>query len=198
MNIKLLFAIISSVIGIIAFIPYLKDVWFKRTKPHIFTWIIWAISQGIATAGLLHGQGGLGVIPMAISVGCTLAVIILSIRNGDHNITKSDIAVLAVALSAIYVWVGLDSPLGSVLMVSGIDAIGYIPTFRKSYHLPWSETLGSWAAFSFADGLALLALEQYNLLTASYLTTITTVNFFLVAYLWVRRKQVKNNQPSGT
>ncbi len=191
MNIKIAFAILSTAIGVVAFVPYLRDVWNKKTKPHIFTWLIWAITQGTATAGLLYGDGGVGAIPMIISVSLTVVVILLSVRNGTKNITRSDVAVLTSALFAIFVWWQLDNPLLAVLMVSAIDAIGYIPTFRKSYMRPWTETAGSWTAFALADGLAIFALESYNLLTVSYLATITAANTLLVVYLLARRRTVR-------
>ena len=188
---KIAFAILATAIGLAAFAPYIRDVWTRKTQPHIFTWLIWTITQGTATAGLLYGNGGYGAIPMTISIACTIIVITLALRNGTKNITRSDVIVMLAAISAIFIWWGLDSPMLAVLMVSAIDAIGYIPTFRKSFKLPWSETAGSWFAFAFADGLAILAIENFNLLTVSYLATITACNILLVSYLAVRRIQMK-------
>lgn len=191
MYIKIIFAALAIIIGEAAFIPYIVDVWKKKTKPNLFTWLIWAITQGTATAGLIFGGGGIGSIPMILSVGSTLLVIALSIRSGSKNIHKSDVFIFLVALSAIFVWWQLDNPLIAVLMVSGIDGIGYIPTFRKSYRKPWTETAGSWTAFAVADAFAILALENYNLLTVSYLATIATANLLLAIYLFARRRSVK-------
>ena len=193
MDIKIFFAILSGIIGTAAFAPYIRDTWTKKTVPHVFTWLIWTITKGTATAGLIYGDGGAGAIPMIISVMLALVVVILSIRDGFKYIKKSDIAIFAMALLAIFVWWQLSSPLAAVIMVSIIDAIGYIPTFRKSYAHPWKETVGSWTAFALADGLAILALENYNLLTVSYLATITSASALLVVYLLVRRSLLQQN-----
>jgi hypothetical protein len=59
----------------------------------------------------------------------------------------------------------LDKPILSITMVTAIDVLGYIPTFRKSYIEPWSETQIIWFLFTISNILAILSLSQYNLLT---------------------------------
>lgn len=129
---------------------------------------------------------------MAISVTLAVLVMLLALRNGTKYITRSDIVIFMTAVLAIFVWWQLEQPLLAVLMVSAIDAIGYIPTFRKSFLRPYTETIGSWVAFALADGTAILALGSYNLLTVSYLATITTANVLLVVFLLIRRKNIKS------
>ena len=194
MDIKIIFAVLSTILGIMGFAPYLRDVLSKKTKPHIFTWIIWAITQGTATAGLLYGNGGYGAIPMIISVSLTSLVVLLSLRTGEKNITKSDKIIFLAAIFAIFIWWKLENPILAILMVSAIDAIGYIPTFRKSYNKPWTETVFSWGTFAIANVMAILALENYNLLTTSYLATITSANILLAIFLIIRRKTITSDK----
>jgi len=73
-------------------------------------------------------------------------------------------------------------------MVSVIDVIGYVPSFRKSYQEPWSETLISWILFSASNIFAILALKEYNLLTVTYLAAITSANIALFLICFFRRK----------
>lgn len=55
MDYKLIIAIIAAVLTIIAYIPYFRDIFANKTKPHLFTWLIWGITQGTATVALLYG-----------------------------------------------------------------------------------------------------------------------------------------------
>lgn len=58
-DIKIILAIISTVVAIaLAFVPYLRDIFRRKTKPHTYTWLIWTITQGTAVAGLWYGGGG--------------------------------------------------------------------------------------------------------------------------------------------
>lgn len=192
MEYKTLFSALSVVIGLMAFVPYLRDVFSKSTKPHVFTWLIWAITQGVGVAGMWFDGGGKGAIGLTIAEVLTCGIFLLSLRGGLGDVTKSDKVALSVALGAIVVWVFLDNPLAAVMMVSVIDIIGGFPTFRKSYHHPWSETLSAWCGFVAADVFAILALENYSFLTLTYIVSITTVNVMMVVFLVVRRKIKRN------
>ena len=188
MDVKIILTVIATAIGVVAFFPYLRDTFSLKTKPHAYTWLIWAITQGTAVFGIWYGGGGWGALNLTIGTLFVIVVFLFSIKYGTKNITKSDMAILVAALSAIIIWWRLDQPLISVIMVSMIDVIGYIPSFRKSYQEPWSETLISWILFSASNTFAILALEEYNLLTVTYLAAITSANIALFLLCFFRRK----------
>jgi hypothetical protein len=190
MDIKIILTIIATVIGVVAFLPYLKDIFSLKTKPHAYTWLIWVTTQGTAVFGIWHGGGGWGALNLTVGIIFVIAVFFFSLKYGTKNITKSDTVILTVALFAIVVWWQLDKPLISVIMVSAIDVIGFIPSFRKSYQDPWSETLISWVLFSISNIFAILALKEYNLLTVTYLVAISSANVALFLLCFFRRRFV--------
>lgn len=194
MDIKIILTIIATLIGVIAFFPYLKDTFLLKTKPHAYTWLIWAITQGTAVFGIWYGGGGWGALNLTVGTLFVIAVFLFSLKFGAKNITKSDTAILIAALLAIIVWWQLKQPLISILMVSTIDVIGYVPSFRKSYQEPWSETLISWILFSVSNLFAILALKEYNLLTVTYLAAITSANIALFIICYFRRRFVPKPQ----
>ena len=189
-----MFTIAASICGAIGFVPYLWNSVFGKTRPHVFTWLIWAITNGVAVAGMWFGGGGVGAVAPTIAAIFATTIFIVSLRFGKKDIRKIDIAVLIAALSAIFIWVLLNNPILAVLLVSAIDVIGYIPTFRKSFKEPWSETISSWALFALASIFAILALQEYNLLTLSYLVSISFINTSLLIYLVIRRRFVIQNR----
>lgn len=188
MNIKIIFTAIATVIGVIGFYPYLKDIFLLKTKPHLYTWLVWTITQGAAVSGIWYGGGGWGALNLTVGTILVVIVFLFSIKYGTKNITKSDTAVLIAALCAILVWWQLDEPLVSVMMVSIIDVVGYIPSFRKSYHEPWSETITTWIIFAVSNIFAIMALSEYNLLTTPYLVAITSANIVLTVICLSRRR----------
>jgi len=190
MQIKIIFSIISVILGFIAFFPYFKSVISRKTQPHSFTWLIWGITQGTATVGLWIGGGGVGALSLTIGTLLVFVIFFMSLKNGEKNITKSDIVILIAALMAISIWWFLNNPILAVLFVSIIDMIGYIPTFRKSYNKPYTEDALSWGLFTITNVFAILALANYNLLTLSYLIAISSANIILLIFLLVRRKQL--------
>lgn len=191
MDIKLLFTIIATFICVISFIPYLRDIFSSKTKPHAYTWLIWTITQGTAVAGLLYGGSGLGALSLIVGLVLVFVVFLFSLKYGTKNITKSDTIILMLALMAILVWWQLHQPLISVVMVSAIDFFGYIPSFRKSYQEPWSETLWTWILLCISNIFAILAFKEYNFLTLTYVITITLANLTLFSICFFRRSSVR-------
>lgn len=189
MDIKILFAGISVVVGFVSLVAYFKDILKGKTQPHLYTWLIWAITEGTATVAVWYGGGGLGAIHLTIGTISIIFVLFFSLISGrgSKNITRSDKVALMVALLAILVWWRLKNPVLAVFMVSGIDVIGYLPTFRKSYQEPWSESAITWLGFVAANVFAILALGEYNLLTLPYLISISTANIILIAICLIRR-----------
>jgi hypothetical protein len=187
---KLIFAVMATVAMLAGYYPYLKDLFARKTQPHLYTWLIWAITASIATAGVIVGGGNLGAIPMVIGTALVVFVCLLSFKYGSKNITKSDTLTLIAALIAVLVWVQLDNPLLAVVLATVIDGFGYIPTYRKSYQEPWSETTFFWIAMSANSFLAIAALENYSLLTSLYLFVLGVANFGLFVLLIHRRKSI--------
>jgi hypothetical protein len=184
---KIFFTILSAVIGTIAFYPYVRDIFFLKTKPHAYTWLIWSITQGTAVVGILYGGGGWGGLNLVMGTLLVMSVFLFSLRYGTKNITKTDTAVLIAALLAVVIWWQLHEPILAIFMVSAIDILGYIPSFRKSYHEPWSETLVSWLAFVASDVFALFALSEYNFLTMTYIVAIIIANLSFFIFCLSRR-----------
>ncbi len=191
LDFKLVIAIVASIITITAYFPYLKDIFERKTQPHLYTWLIWAITQGTATAILLYGGGKFGSLSFIVGTILVLVIFGLSFKYGTKNIKKVDTITLGIAILAIVVWWQLDNPLLSIIMISSIDAFGYIPTFRKSYEEPWSETLSFWFIMAIVNLLIMVSNAEYNLLTMTYVTMLLIANSSLFTLLVVRRKLIK-------
>jgi hypothetical protein len=190
MDIKILLSVISALVMIFAYFPYLRDVILLKTKPHSYTWLIWIITQGTALAGMWVGGGRWGLLSLLVGTILVGVVFLFSLKYGTKNITKEDTIILIFAICAILVWWQLDKPLLSIIMVTLIDILGYVPTFRKSYFEPQSETLSAWFWFIVSNIFAILALSQYNLMTAMYISAITLANISLFSFCLIRRKFV--------
>ncbi|MEI7451703.1 MAG: hypothetical protein WCK37_00705 [Candidatus Falkowbacteria bacterium] len=187
---KIVFAVIAALIGVLAFLPYFRDIFRLKTKPHIYTWLIWAITQTTAIVGIIRGGGSWGALNLIVGTVFVVGIFLFSFKYGSKNITRQDTFVLFAALGAILVWWQLDKLTLAVIMVSIIDVLGYFPSFRKVYQEPWSETLSSWLLFSVSNIFAIMALDKYNLLTVTYLTLISLANIVMFLICFVRRRSI--------
>ena len=189
-TIKIISAILATILGTYAFFPYIRDILKNKTKPHLYTWLIWTIGQTVAVAGLWYGDGGIGAIELTVGTFFVFIIFLLSFKYGTKNIKWTDKAFLLASLVAIAIWVGLDNAFLSIAFICLIDFLGFIPSFRKSWYEPWSETTSSWALFSIGNIFAIIALKEYNFLTVGYLITITINNLALLIVCLIRRRKI--------
>ena len=190
LNFKLFLSIIASIVGIVGYFPYVRDIFSHKTKTHLYTWLIWLTTTSTAMFGVIYGGGGWGALSLGAYAVLILGIFIFSFKYGTKNISKSDTAILVLALIAVIFWWQFKQPLVSVLIVTLIDFFGYVPSFRKTFMSPWSETPVSWLLFAISNLFTIFALKEYNLLTTTYLAVIMCANLamFLISHL--RRRYV--------
>jgi hypothetical protein len=187
MEYKIIAAGIATTIGLSSSIPYLIDTIKGRTKPHAYTWLIWTITQGIAAVGVLQGGGGWSGIGMSIGAGMLAITFLLSLRLGTRFITAFDTVLLCGAIAGLVTWYVTANTLYAVLIATAVDFLGYLPTLIKVYKHPGSETASTWGLWVVATALALIGLQEYNLLTVPWLLMCLPMNAFVFA-LSLRKK----------
>jgi hypothetical protein len=185
-----LFAAASVALLVVGYYPYIRDTLKRETQPHIYTWIIWAITGGTATAAAFIGGGSFGAYSMAFGTALVMFVALLATRYGTHNITRSDTLILILAASTICIWWLTANAYLAVLLVTLIDSAGYIPTLRKSWVEPWSETLSFWATMTMVSVLTIFSFSEWNWLTVPYIATLAILNLLVVAVCLIRRRSI--------
>jgi hypothetical protein len=188
MEIKTFFAIIASVIGVGSFIPYILDTFKKKTQPHLYTWLIWTILQVTGVIAMYANGAGIGALALTIGAFFCAFLCIISIKYGTKNITKFDTFCLIGGLVATGVYVFLHQPLLSVILISVIDFLGFLPALRKTYLEPHTETLSLYALFVISGTFSVLALSTYSLITMLYPLTLVAINTIATIVIWIRRK----------
>lgn len=190
MGMKEIVGVVAVVLTFIGYVPYIRDTVRGKTKPHIYTWFIWGLVTAIAFGLQISDNAGPGAFTtLAAAIVCFI-IFGFGIRQGDHDITTSDTVFFLSSLVALALWLFAKQPVLSVILVSVIDMLGFIPTIRKSWKKPHEETLISYATNTFRFGLAILALQNYTLITMLYPITWIIANGLFTIFLITRRKQV--------
>lgn len=190
MDLKLISAVVVACMLVAAIVPYILDIFKGKTKPHLYTWLIWVATGGIGTAALVYGNGGYPIYTMGLGTALCVLVVLLSFKYGTRNITLSDTLALIVCGVAIFIWVGLNNPLWSAILGVAIDVVAYWPTVRKTYVEPWSESLSSWVLWILTPVLSILALDAYNVFTLINYIPIFSINILFLAVCLLRRKTI--------
>lgn len=189
---KEIIGIIAVVLTFIAYVPYYRDILRGRTRPHIYSWSLWGLLTILLVALQIKGGAGPAVWVTAIAGLLCLGVVILSLKNGKRYITKSDTVVAILSLLAIGFWLIAEQPAVSITLVIIADLLAFIPTVRKSYNHPYTETLSLYITNALRFLLALFAVENYTYLSTSWVVAWVIGNTLLSLLLIVRRRQLKN------
>lgn len=191
MGLKESIGFLSVILTAVGYASYFQSIFRKQTKPHTFTWVIGAIANGIVFTGQwTHGAGAGSWVAGFTALLC-VAIAGLSIKQGEKNITKSDVIAFVLALTAVALWYVTDDPLAAVCLATLIDILGCYPTIRKSYGKPYEESLFAWTVCGLRSGLSLFALEHYSLVTVIYPLALTFVNGGMTGLLIWRRHRLK-------
>ena len=181
--------IFAIIISLIAYIPYFRDIFKGKTKPHAYTWLVWSILTAIAfVAQILDGAGAGAWITAVISV-VSITIFVLALNRGEKNITKSDKLSLAAAFIALLLWWLTSSPLTSIILITLVDFFAFYPNIRKSYHKPMEETLSTYLLDGIAFVFAVIALENFSIISALYPVALVFLNLGFVLFLMIRRKK---------
>ncbi|MDO8552610.1 MAG: hypothetical protein Q7S01_03735 [bacterium] len=191
MEYKIILGYITIVIAILGYIPYFRDIFRGKTKPHVFSWFIWGLINVIVFLAQVVGHGGAGSWVTAVTALACLTIAALSLRNGKRDFSVIDWLSLAGALLAILLWVVTSEPLLTVILLTIADIIGFVPTFRKSYSKPQEETVAAFALAGLKYAIALFALNSFTMTTALFPTSLVLTNLVFVAMLMIRRKQLR-------
>ena len=143
---KEVFSAVALLLTFAAFLPYIRTILCGQTRPHVFTWIIWGAGTLVVFLAQLSDGGGVGAWPIGISGLLTIIVAILAMtRAADTSFHRMDWVFLILALTALPLWWVTNTPLYTVLVLTSVDLLGFGPTVRKAYSLPYED---SWTFYA--------------------------------------------------
>jgi hypothetical protein len=195
MSIGEIAGVIAGVLALTAFVPYIIAILRGSTRPNRATWFIWTV-VGLLLATSYYSSGAHDTlwVPVAYVAG-PLVVAVLSIKFGEGGWTWLDRLCLFGAAASAPLWWLSGSPLIALVINLLIDALGALPTIRKSYYNPQGEDRTAWALGLAGATVNLFAIEAWSFEIAAYPVYMFVANATIAALVLVPRKQ-KNIGPS--
>ena len=185
---KIIFVgILANIIGSLW---YLRSIIWGNTKPNLVSWIIWTLPPFIGVFLMLKAGAGLsfwGVLAAGIT---SLIVVVVSFlkNNGYWQLNRFDLICGAIALTSLIIY-ALTYNLGiSILFAIVADSLAYIPTIRKSWKYPETESGATYIGGVINNSLALLVITNWIFPIYSFNITILFMN--LVVIFSIYRKKI--------
>ncbi len=193
---KIELAIIASVLAVIGNVPYLRDIVRKRVQPHPYTWLVGSVVSCTVFFGQLARGAGIGALPTAASEIFTLLIFFFSLQYGFKKIRRIDTVFLIIALAGLIPWALTHDPTLSVIIAVSIDLISFIPTLRKTWSHPKTETPLLYSMNVLRHILMLFSLQAYNIATALHSVAMvllnSTMTFLILVHVVTKPKRLKS------
>lgn len=187
---KIFLAYLAVAVVALSYLPYFKDIFLNKTKPHVFSWLVWTVEMSLAFAIQISQHAGSGSLVTGFSALVCLIIFTISIFKGHKQFSAFDWISLILALSALILWLFAKNPVAAILLVAAADTLGFFPSFRKVYSKPQEETAAIYGLNFIGFGLTILALESYSLTTWFYPLVLSAVNGAFYLYIHARRKAI--------
>jgi len=188
------FVTLAIVLTFVAFIPYIASILKGTVKPHVFSWAIWSITTLTVFFAQWSEGAGVGAWSTGISGCVTVLIAVLAfIKHADITITRSDWIFFILAILSLPLWYVTSDPVWTVVILTSIDVMAFVPTVRKTYIMPFSEPIIFFAIFALRDLLVILALEHYSIATVLFPASISISCILLITMMLYRRRVVGVN-----
>jgi hypothetical protein len=177
---------IAGLLSLAAYGIYIISTIKGETKPSRSTWwILTFVGIVIMWSSYALGSTDNLWIQMSYVIGPGI-IAFLSLKYGDNlGFERLDWICLIGAFFSIILWIVFNSPLVALLGSIVVDAIGLIPTVKKSYINPKEEDPTAWSLEMFASILNAMAIgvwfqEDKSWIYATYLVLMNATIFVLL------------------
>lgn len=188
-DIKQIIGTLAVILVFVAYVPYFRDLLKRKTKPHVYSWFIWSALTFIVFGLQLSGGAGIAAFVTLSAASISTVVFIIALRQGGAKmITRTDTLFLALALITLVAWLVAKQPVISAILATLTEVLGFVPTIRKSWQNPHTETLSLYALNAFRFVLAVLSLETISIVTTLYPVTWFFGNALFALMLFYRRR----------
>lgn len=143
---------------------YIRDTVRGTTSPHRVTWGLWALEGLLAFAIETQQHVGLASV-MTLALGLVpVAVLLASMKNprAQWRIDRVDIACALVSLCGLLMWALIKQSTLALLAFTGADVMAALPTFRKAWNAPQSETPKAFALGALNCAITVLTLRHFT------------------------------------
>jgi hypothetical protein len=210
------FAALAAVLPLIGFAAYLRDTLRGKIPPNRVSWLLWGAAPMIAFAAELAegtslvvalvtfalGFGPLLVLlatfadpthdPWHIATLRSIAVNLVRRRGGDHHwkLTRFDFACGGISALALTAWAVTGQGDVAIAFAIAADLFAAVPTIKKSYSRPESESANTYVASGAGAGVTLLTIPRWTFNYYGFPLYVMFVCAIIAALIVLPRPQI--------
>lgn len=179
------FVILGASLNLVGSLSYVVATLRGQTKPNRVTWFLWALAPLIAFSAEINEGVGLQAL-MTFMVGFGPLMIFLASfvnRQSTWELTKFDFVCGGLSVIGLVLWLIVDNANIAILFSIVADALAGLPTIRKSYKAPHTESIYVFILASVSAVITLLTIDNWTFAHwafPAYIFVICTVTAALI------------------
>ncbi len=181
--------LIGSLIQFISGLAYLRETLLGLNKPNRVTWLLWAIAPLIASAAALTDGVGWLVLPVFLTGFNPTMIFLASFWNKKAywKHTKVDYSFGIVSALALILWAITKEPNIAILFAIIADFLAAIPTYKKSWTHPESETGYSYMLVGIGVTSVLLATDSFSFSVVAFPIFLIVQNLIITSIIYRKK-----------
>jgi len=160
MNVHQIIGLTAAVICSTAALPYFISIIKRETVLNRASWFVWLAVGGVTFSSYLVSGARATIFLPALYLVTNAIFFIMSLKYGEGGLSKFDLSCVAIAMFALLVWwITRRSDYANYVSLMA-EFIGFLPTYKKIWQRPETESYLAWGIATFAQFLNLFAIEQ--------------------------------------
>lgn len=182
--------VLSVPIIIAGSVAYIRDTLAGKSKPNRITWSMWALAPLIGTAAAMSAHADIWATVRVFLAGfLPLLVLAASFINRQSywKLTIFDMLCGACSVLALVLWGIIDSSRSAILFAAIGDGFAALPTIRKAWKYPETETGLTYVA-SFTSALLIIpSIPRWNIENSAFQVYLLIANALLLFAIYRKR-----------
>lgn len=169
---------------------YVRDTLRGKTKPNRVSWVMWSVAPLVGTIAALSAGADLWATSRIFLAGfLPLLVLSASFLNPQSywKLTPFDLLCGLCSLSAFLVWMLIDTPRLAVLLAAAGDGFASLPTLRKAWRYPETETGVSYITSFVSVLLVIPSIPVWNIENSAFQIYLLVTNTLLLFVVYRKR-----------
>jgi len=164
------FTILAGAIAVVSAAGYAVDTLRGRNQPNRVTWAMWTVVPMIAFAAQIsQGVGLQSIFTFAGGFGPLLVLIATFVNPKAYwRLTSFDFICGLMSLAALVLWAITGKGLVALVLSVVADFFAAVPTIKKSYQLPVSESGYPFMLGVAAAVITLLTIKEWTLANSAF------------------------------
>jgi hypothetical protein len=183
-------ALFAAAVQVVGGGIYIRETLRGATQPNRVTWFLWGAAPMIATAiVLVEGKATWATLPVFMAGFVPMLTFVASYFNprGYWHLGRFDYVCGALGLAALVAWLIASEPVVAFVMLVLTDGLAALPTIRKAWSHPETETAAAYLAAMFSGLAGLANVNEWGVLEYAFPLYLVAVNVVVLYAIYRRR-----------